>query len=62
MNSRNPRAQHAFDAVRQPSRTARVLARCLSVLTGVPAKTDKQVEERFTALTPDQRVRELGEW
>lgn len=62
MNSRSPRVHHALNAVRQPSRTASVPVRFLSILTRPPAKTDEQAQERFTALAPDQRVRELGDW
>ncbi len=62
MNSRTHRVRHARTAARQPSRTSRVLARCLSALTGAPAKREKLAQERFAALAPDQRVREMGEW
>jgi hypothetical protein len=62
MNSRTHRARHARTAARQPSRTAQVLARCFSALTGASAKLEKRAQDRFAAMAPDQRVREMGEW
>lgn len=62
MNSRTHSVRHARIVTRQPSRTAAVLARCFSALTGAPAKLEKRAQERFAALAPDQRVREMGEW
>ena len=62
MNSRTHRVRYARTATRQPSRTAQVLARCFSALTGKPARLEKRAQERFAALAPDQRVREIGEW
>ncbi len=62
MNSRTHRVRYARFATRQPSRTAQVLARCFSALTGAPARLEKRAQERFAALAPDQRVHEMGEW
>lgn len=62
MNSRNHRVHQPLGSVRHPSRVAGVLARYLLVLTGAHTKTAKQTPERFIALAPDQRVREMGEW
>ncbi len=62
MNSRTHRVRYARTATRQPSRTAQMLARCISALTGAPAKVERRAQERFAALAPDQRVREMGEW
>ncbi|CAN5918238.1 hypothetical protein BH11PSE13_BH11PSE13_04340 [soil metagenome] len=62
MNSRTHRVRHARTVTRQPSRTARVLARCFFALTGASAGIEKRAQERFAALAPDQRVREMGEW